>query len=89
MQVVFDKRFTKDITKIKHQALKQKIKATIEQIEQAGSITKVNKLKKLKGHPAAYRIRVGDYRMGLFVLDENTVELVRVLHRKDIYSSFP
>ena len=89
MEVFFDKRFTKDVKKIKNPALKQKIKTTIEQIEQADSLKAVSRVKKLQGHTTAYRIRVGNYRLGFFLLDQNTLELVRVLHRKDIYSNFP
>lgn len=89
MEVVFDKRFTKDIKKIKDPALKQKIKTAIEQLEQADDLKAVGRVKKLQGHTTVYRIRVGDYRLGFFLLDQDTVELVRVLHRKDIYSDFP
>lgn len=35
-----------------------------------------------------YRIRVGDYRLGL-ALEGDTVILVRFLHRKEIYRYFP
>ena len=89
MQVVFDKRFTKDARGIRDATLKQKVRSAIERIEQAESLSAISQLRKLQGHPTAYRMRVGDYRIGLFVLDRNIVELVRVLHRKDIYESFP
>ena len=45
-------------------------------------------LKKLKGDDNAYRLRVGDYRIG-FYFDGDTVTFARVLHRKDIYRYFP
>lgn len=42
--------------------------------------------KKLKGRDD-YRIRVGDYRILYFIEDDIvTVEVVRVQHRKDVYS---
>ncbi|HAO10876.1 MAG TPA: plasmid stabilization protein, partial [Planktothrix sp. UBA8407] len=44
--------------------------------------------KKLKGDDNAYRLRVGDYRIG-FYFDGETVTFARVLHRKDIYRYFP
>ncbi|HLO85710.1 MAG TPA: type II toxin-antitoxin system RelE/ParE family toxin [Nostocaceae cyanobacterium] len=45
-------------------------------------------IKKLKGEGNYYRLRVGDYRIGV-VVTENTMIFVRVLHRKDIYRFFP
>ena len=45
-------------------------------------------LKKLKGFKTAYRIRIGDYRIGVFI-DGDIVEFARVVHRKDIYRLFP
>ena len=45
-------------------------------------------LKKLKGFEDAYRIRISDYRIGLFIIDNTTV-FARFLHRKDIYKFFP
>jgi len=35
-----------------------------------------------------YRIKIGDYRIGMTV-EGNLVTLVRFLHRKDIYRYFP
>ena len=43
---------------------------------------------KLSGHDAYYRIRVGDYRIGVEVA-EDVIIFVRILHRKDIYRYFP
>ena len=42
--------------------------------------------KKLKGSEHRWRIRIGDYRI-LYELntDTKTVEIFRILHRKDVY----
>ncbi len=48
----------------------------------------IRNVKKLKGFRSAYRVRVGDYRIGVFV-DGNYVDFVRVLHRREIYRFFP
>ncbi|WP_202218315.1 type II toxin-antitoxin system RelE/ParE family toxin [Okeania sp. KiyG1] len=45
-------------------------------------------IKKLKGEEEYYRIRVGDYRLGIKVND-GIVFFVRILHRKEIYRYFP
>lgn len=42
----------------------------------------------LKANKPFYRIRVGDYRIG-FMLDNDILVFMRVLHRKDIYRYFP
>jgi mRNA interferase RelE/StbE len=45
-------------------------------------------IKKLKGHSNAYRIRIGNYRVGLFINDD-TIQFSRALHRREIYRYFP
>jgi mRNA interferase RelE/StbE len=42
----------------------------------------------MSGHPEAYRIRIGDYRLG-FYYTENQIEIARFLKRNDIYKVFP
>lgn len=89
MKVVFDQGFLKDVRKIKNASNKKKLQAAILKLEAADDVTTVQNLKALKGHPAAYRMRVGDYRIGLFQHQDDSLELVRVLHSKDIYKKFP
>ncbi|HVF60227.1 MAG TPA: type II toxin-antitoxin system RelE/ParE family toxin [Thermoanaerobaculia bacterium] len=45
-------------------------------------------LKKLSAGAGCYRIRLGDFRIGL-VVEGNLVTFVRVLHRREIYRRFP
>jgi mRNA interferase RelE/StbE len=45
---------------------------------------------KLQGYEDYYRVRVGDYRIGLRLDSEHRlIEFRRVLHRNRIYRSFP
>jgi len=45
---------------------------------------------KLRGYRSYYRIRVGDYRIGLRLnFDRPVIEFRRVLHRRRIYRLFP
>jgi mRNA interferase RelE/StbE len=60
----------------------------IDEVEAASSVREIRNIKKLKGHRAAYRVRVGDYRIGLFV-SEGSALFAAVLPRKDIYRKFP
>ena len=70
------------------QSVKDDIATAIEQVEQADGLSAVINLKKLKGFKTAYRIRIGNYRIGVFV-DGDTVEFARVVHRRDVYKVFP
>lgn len=45
---------------------------------------------KIRGYQGYYRIRVGDYRIGLQLdFDFRLIEFRRVLHRSQIYRRFP
>ena len=60
----------------------------IDQVESAASINDMSNLKKMQGFDTYYRIRVGDYRIGIEIY-EGQVIFVCFLHRKDIYRYFP
>jgi mRNA interferase RelE/StbE len=64
------------------------VRETIEEVERAETLRAVPNLKKLRGAEGYYRVRIGDYRLGL-VLEGDTVVFVRFLHRKDLYRYFP
>lgn len=88
MKVEFRKSFEKDLANILDETLLQRIKAVIEEVEKAENLGNVSSIKKLKADGDYYRIRVGDYRIGITV-SESVVIFVRVLHRKDVYRYFP
>jgi mRNA interferase RelE/StbE len=47
-------------------------------------------LKKMKGYKDKYKIRVGDYRVGLTLDKKNQIMICqRVAHRREIYQIFP
>lgn len=81
--------FLKDIKALKSTPEFTSIKALVfEEIRDIPDFEDIRNLKKLKGAEDYYRIRVGDYRIGIR-FDGETVVFVRVLHRKDIYRYFP
>ncbi|MBW4583181.1 MAG: type II toxin-antitoxin system RelE/ParE family toxin [Tildeniella nuda ZEHNDER 1965/U140] len=65
-----------------------RIKTAIVEVETAENLEELNNIKKLKAKGDYYRIRVGDYRIGL-TANEEVITFVRVLHRKEIYRYFP
>jgi mRNA interferase RelE/StbE len=88
MRVAFKKSFLKELKKLEDKTLKTAIYNSILQVEDADSLEQVKNLKKLKGYDVYYRIRVGDYRLGLKI-ESSMVYFVVVEHRKDIYKRFP
>ena len=88
MRIIFKNSFAKDLKKVKDQNLKQMVISTIETIEQAKGLAQLSNTKKLKGDDCYYRIKLGDYRIGI-IIEDDVVTFVRILHRKDIYRHFP
>lgn len=77
-----------DVKTVTDKAVLAKLSDTIVLLKSSESLTGTPNLKKLKGHPSAYRIKLGHYRLGFF-LEGNTLILVKFQNRKDIYKKFP
>ena len=88
MNVEFRASFARDLKNINNKDLLRRVRETIEEIELAHSLQGISGLKKLKSVSKYYRIRVGEYRIGL-ILEGDTFVLVRCLDRKEIYRYFP
>jgi len=84
----FTSRFSKDLDKLNQSSVKNDILEIIEEVEKAIRLSEISNIKKLKGHSTAYRIRCGDYRIGIF-FNNNIIQFSRLAHRKDIYKVFP
>jgi len=88
VNVEFKNSFVKDLKKIKEKQLQSQIRELIEKVESTENMTELENVKKLSGSDVYYRIRLGDYRVGLKI-ENDIVCFVRFLHRKDIYRYFP
>jgi mRNA interferase RelE/StbE len=88
VNVQFRASFTRDLCKIKNKNVILEVKETIEALESASYIKDFPVLEKLKTSDGYYRIKIGDYRIGL-AINANTIYLIRCLNRKDIYRYFP
>ncbi|HEX7583121.1 MAG TPA: type II toxin-antitoxin system RelE/ParE family toxin [Prolixibacteraceae bacterium] len=88
MKTEFLKQFYKDLDKIPSQSTLKDINDSIINVEEALLLHDIRSLKKLTGYKNVYRIKIGNYRIGVFI-DNSIVEFARVVHRKDIYRVFP
>lgn len=81
-QLVYTRRAVKDIQRL-DRAAKQRLKTALEKYSQE-PLRFAHKLT----NPAlgTYRFRVGDYRV-IFDIEDDSLIVLRVGHRKDIYRS--
>jgi len=80
----------KEIDAIGEVQILRKIDKAYDAIEAAAIIRDIPNCKKMPGNPPnAYRIRVGDYRVGTYLLTDGSAEIARIRHRRDIYKVFP
>jgi len=90
MKVEFKRSFKEDLKKIKDKKILQKVKELINEIEKVRNLSSIQNIniKKIKGYEDFYRIRIGNYRIGIKIEGDKVI-FVRILHRKDIYKYFP
>ncbi|WP_291323182.1 type II toxin-antitoxin system RelE/ParE family toxin [Desulfonatronospira sp.] len=89
MKVLYTKGFSKDLDGIIHNAsLKKRLVDILEKLQQIDSPQDMKSIRKIQGYSEYYRIRIGDYRLGIKIT-RNCIEVLRFLHRKDIYKNFP
>ncbi len=88
MQIDFSERFLKQDRELRDDILHARLQKIVHTVKDAETLRDIPNLKKLKGHRSAYRIRVGDFRVGVFIKDD-TVIFADFDHRKDIYKRYP
>lgn len=88
MRVEFRESFVRDLRRIRDKKVLDRIRQSIQNVEAADHLDEIHRLKQLKGEERSYRIRVGDYRVGLMI-EGDLVVFVRALHRREIYRYFP
>lgn len=85
---IYSVKFTKSANKEFSQlsaAIKQKIIDAIELIS-TNPYSELLKVKKLKGAPSLYRVRIGDYRVVYEVKkDVLVIVIIKIGHRKEVY----
>lgn len=88
MRIRFLKSFDQDLDKVTDLSLLRKVQETIRIVKNATNLMEIPNIKKLKSKKNYYRIRIGDYRLGIS-LENNEVTFIRIRHRREIYRKFP
>ena len=88
MNTVFTGSFLRDLKKLPDDEIRKQVRVAILSVEAAPDLRSIPNLKKLGARGPYYRIRVGEYRIGLRI-ENDLATFVRVLNRKEIYRYFP
>lgn len=88
MKVVFEASFARDAKKKREKQILERVEQAINNVKNADTLQDIKALNKLSGYDSYYRIRLGEYRIGIEVSGDEII-FVRILHRKDIYRYFP
>lgn len=88
MTIQFRASFSRDLKTIRDAGLSVRIQNAIASVQQSATLRDVPNLIKLQGGGDYYRLRVGDYRLGLSVQGDAVI-FVRCLDRREIYKHFP
>jgi mRNA interferase RelE/StbE len=88
MKIIYRQSFNRDLKKLRSNPILSLLKIVLNEIKKRESLVEISNLKKLTGNKGYYRVRIKNYRLGLYV-ENDTVEIVRFLHRKDVYKFFP
>ncbi|MFQ5631415.1 MAG: type II toxin-antitoxin system RelE/ParE family toxin [bacterium] len=89
MDVRYRKQFLKDLKKLKHLPIyDQIVNLAFKKLPKAKTINEISGVKAMRGYPKRYRIRIGNYRIGIEAV-HNDVEVMRVLLRSEFYRYFP
>jgi mRNA interferase RelE/StbE len=88
MKVEVQKSFEKDVFSIRDKKLAAQLNRLIEELENCPSLLQVRHLKRMTAKGNYYRIRIGNYRLGLKA-EGGMLILLRFMHRKEIYKYFP
>jgi mRNA interferase RelE/StbE len=87
MEIIVTKTFTKQYLRCPSY-VKEDVQNVINELEKANSLTEIKEIKKMKGFKKFYRIRAGQYRIGLKE-QKPGIFLLCVMERSQIYKVFP
>jgi mRNA-degrading endonuclease RelE of RelBE toxin-antitoxin system len=89
METKYSQTFLRDMKKLKQQPIYQQIFALVfTQLPAVNSLREISDIKPITGYPHRYRIRMGNYRIGVQI-NNKVIEVMRVLHRQEFYRYFP
>jgi len=89
LEVQYREAFLKDLKQLKSSTSYERIyELAFTTLEAINTLEEISNIKAMRGSAGRYRIRIGDYRIGIEV-NGDIIEVLRVLHRREFYRYFP
>jgi mRNA interferase RelE/StbE len=88
-KIEYTKRFLKELVKLPKEIQTKAAEIVFNELPSSNPF-ELGYVERLTGYPDKYKIRFGDYRIGV-TIDKGSQVVVcqRIAHRKDIYKIFP
>jgi mRNA interferase RelE/StbE len=88
MEINLSRPFQKEVRSLSA-PVKIRVLAIIERVIEAETLADIPNLKIMEGAHDYYRIRLGNYRIGIYRRADNVIEFQRVGTRGGFYNRFP
>ena len=88
LEVIYQKKFLKDLSNIPSKHRKEIEHFVFDVLPNSKTLAESGKFEKMSGYEGCYKARFGTYRIGAYY-NGSSIELKRILHRKEIYRYFP
>ncbi len=88
-KVEYTKRFLKELVKLSKEIQTKAEEIVFNELPSSNPFER-GYVERMTGYPDKYKIRVGNYRIGITIdKDKQVIACQRIAHRKDIYKVFP
>jgi mRNA interferase RelE/StbE len=88
MEVRYSKKFLKQLTGVPSETRVKIERFVFNELVSVSSIAVLGKVEKMQGYDGFYKVRFGNYRLGL-VIENEMITAKAVMHRREIYKFFP
>jgi mRNA interferase RelE/StbE len=88
MKIEYKKKFLKELSKLPNEYAQTIEEFVFNIFPTHKSLSEIGKVEKMTGYKDYFKIRFGDYRVGI-KKENDTIIIETVKHRREIYKYFP
>jgi mRNA interferase RelE/StbE len=88
MKISYSKKFLKQLAGVPSETRVKIEDFVFNELVSVSSISSLGKVEKMQGYDGFYKVRFGNYRLGL-VIENDVITVKTVMHRREIYKFFP